>query len=293
MTARRDREAARDRAVAAAVEVARRHGLTVDEPVVLHDLFSVRVRLRPAPVVARVPTWVATLRPPGEDGLALEVDVAEHLVADGVPVVPPASALPPGPHRHDGVALTFWEWVDVDADPEAAATAADCAARLPRLHDGLARYGGSLPTLVPSVVDPERWLYMIDRDGLAAVDERARLAGALADLASVVDECSRPGTPLHGDAHPGNLLPTGGCLLWTDLEEACSGPPEWDLATIGDAEAVRTAGLDADDERVAAFTRLRMLQVALCLIVLRPHFADVEGWSAGIAGSLAGAAAPD
>jgi hypothetical protein len=44
------------RAMAAATDLAREHGLRVDDPVLLHDLFSVRVHLRPAPVVARVPT---------------------------------------------------------------------------------------------------------------------------------------------------------------------------------------------------------------------------------------------
>ncbi|MGH2584336.1 MAG: aminoglycoside phosphotransferase family protein, partial [Dehalococcoidia bacterium] len=43
-------------AVAAAVAVARAHGLPVEEPAVLADLFSVMVHLRPAPVVARVAT---------------------------------------------------------------------------------------------------------------------------------------------------------------------------------------------------------------------------------------------
>jgi len=38
------------RAVAAAVAVARAHGLRVEEPVVLADLFSVMVHLRPAPL---------------------------------------------------------------------------------------------------------------------------------------------------------------------------------------------------------------------------------------------------
>jgi hypothetical protein len=278
--------------VDAAVEVARRHGATVDEPVVIHDLFSVRVHLRPAPVVARVPTWVSRLRPSIGEGLAREVDVATHLLADGVPVVPPSAVLPPGPHTHDGLSLTFWEWVDVDSGPGAGATAAACVARLPRLHAGLARFPGSLPPLVPSIVDPERWLGMIDRDRLADRDERARLGAAVAGLGPVIDECSRPGVPLHGDAHPGNLLATGGRLLWTDLEEACSGPAEWDLATIGDGEAVRAGGTGADEARLEALTRLRLLQVALCLIVLRPEFTDVEGWSEGIAASLDGAVGP-
>lgn len=43
----------------AAVRAARRHGLRVEDPAVLHDTFSVRAHLRRAPVVARVPTWSA------------------------------------------------------------------------------------------------------------------------------------------------------------------------------------------------------------------------------------------
>jgi hypothetical protein len=46
----------RERAVAAAAAAGRALGLTVTDPHVLHDVFSVVVHLRPAPVVARVPT---------------------------------------------------------------------------------------------------------------------------------------------------------------------------------------------------------------------------------------------
>ncbi|MDN5934112.1 MAG: hypothetical protein L0I24_24075 [Pseudonocardia sp.] len=51
-----ERERVRAAAVAAAVGIAHDHGVAVEDPVVLHDLFSVRVHLRPAPVVARIPT---------------------------------------------------------------------------------------------------------------------------------------------------------------------------------------------------------------------------------------------
>ena len=44
------------RAVAAATAAGRDLGLTVTEPRVLYDVFSVLVHLRPAPVVVRVPT---------------------------------------------------------------------------------------------------------------------------------------------------------------------------------------------------------------------------------------------
>jgi hypothetical protein len=53
------RERTTRRAVATAV--AREHGLPVEDPVVLPNLFSVRAQPRPAPVVARVTTAVTPL----------------------------------------------------------------------------------------------------------------------------------------------------------------------------------------------------------------------------------------
>ena len=93
------RERTTRRAVAAAV--AREHGLPVEDQVVLHDLFSVRAQLRPAPVVARIPTAIARLTT-DPDGAARELAVVDFLSGDGAPVVPPSPELPPGPHRRVG-----------------------------------------------------------------------------------------------------------------------------------------------------------------------------------------------
>ncbi len=38
--------------------------------------------------------------------------------------------------------------------------------------------------------------------------------------------------PLHGDAHPGNLLSTPTGPIWTDFEDAWRGPIDWDLACL-------------------------------------------------------------
>jgi hypothetical protein len=107
-------------AVEAAVAVARAHGLRVEQPTVLHDLFSVMVHLRPAPVVARVPTWVSRLLVPIADWLGREIAVTEFLAAQGLPVVTPSRGLPPGPHAHDGLAISFWTYLP--PDPGRAAT---------------------------------------------------------------------------------------------------------------------------------------------------------------------------
>lgn len=102
------REDTTRRAVEAAAHVARSHGIRVDEPVVLNDLFSVVVHLAPAPVVARVQTWISRLRDNVEEAMRREIPVTEYLDAQGAPVVAPSTELPPGPHRHDGFAVSFW-----------------------------------------------------------------------------------------------------------------------------------------------------------------------------------------
>ncbi len=58
----------------------------------------------------------------------------------------------------------------------------------------------------------------------------ALLKHHLADSFGVLDHAVH--LPLHGDAHIGNLMMTTQGLLWTDWEDAFSGPIEWDLASI-------------------------------------------------------------
>lgn len=276
MRAERERVAAA--AVNAAVGIARDHGLRVDDPVVLHDLFSVRVHLRPAPVVARIPTWVTRLRS-GSEALVREIDVATYLAGAGAPVVAPSAEVPPGPHHRDGYDVSFWTYAA--PDPDRTATATDCAAMLPDLHTALRGYPGELPPLAHGPAEVHRWLATLDTHdhGLGA-DDIALLHRAARRLAPLLDA---PGQPLHGDAHAGNLLATRGRLLWIDLEEVCLGPLEWDLATIGEDVAM-PAGTDAD--RLVACRQLRALQVVLCLAHLRDAFADLPGWDDAMRGML-------
>ncbi len=265
------------RAIAAATDLAREHGLRVDDPVLLHDLFSVRVHLRPAPVVARVPTWVARL---GGDtaGLAYELDVADYLVRDGAPVVPPSPELPPGPHHRDGFAISYWTWCPAEPN-RPAPTAADCAALLPDLHAALRGYPGELPSLW-AMANLPGWLARLDAgDRPVAAADRERLHAAVQRLRPLLqpDAADRP---LHGDVHSGNLIPTRSGLLWNDFEEVCRGPAEWDLATIGDEQVVRD--LAHDPVRLASCRQLRGAQVAIVLLLLRDVFGTEPGWDDGI-----------
>jgi thiamine kinase-like enzyme len=92
--------------------------------------------------------------------------------------------------------------------------------------------------------------------------------------------------PLHGDAHPGNLIATReGGLVWIDFEDVCLGPVEWDLATMMHLDAV-AAHHRPDPEVLARCTELRALQVALCLVAFYDDFGDAEGCDEGIRSML-------
>jgi hypothetical protein len=269
----------RDRAVAAAVAVGRAHGLLVDRPRVVRDLTNVLVHLEPAPVVARVPVTLARLRPP--EWFAHVLGLARFLADAGAPVAPPADGVDPGPHAHDGLLVELWAHVDHDL---ARFDAAAAGRSLRELHDALAAYPGPLPScdrldevgrllasLAPSAAVPESDLTLLR-------EAHAQLRG----------EPVPHGRPLHGDAHFGNILWSPGGPLWTDLENACRGPVEYDLAALvwrgkdGTLEAVAAYG-DHDPvavERVTPF-------LALFLAVWTIPIVERDGWSAGGRAELA------
>jgi len=199
-------------AVDAAVAVADAHGLRCDQPVVLCEAWHVLVHLSPWPVVARV-----TSGAPGVDpgDVERELAVAGHAARAGAPVVQPSDLLPPGPHRRDGHTLVFWRYLERtgELDPAAAGRG------LRRMHDSLADYDGELP-----------------RGGRPA-EVRAMLAPLApsddVELLCVLASRELPeGQALHGDAHLFNCIQTATGPVWHDLETACRGPREYDLAAL-------------------------------------------------------------
>ncbi len=199
-------------AVDAAVAVADAHGVHCEKPVVLREAWHVLVYLRPSPVVARV-----TSGAPGVDpaDVERELSVAQHAARAGAPVVQPSDLLPPGPHRYDGHTLVFWTYL-IQAgklDPAAAGRG------LRTIHDSLADYDGELP-----------------RAGRAE-EVRAMLAPLppCDDIELLCELASRElpaGQALHGDAHLFNCIQTPTGPIWHDLETACRGPREYDLAAL-------------------------------------------------------------
>ena len=150
----------------------------------------------------------------------LEVRVARWLAGEGFPAARLAPGAPEEPLVVDGCAVTFWELVpEMPGSPSYA----DLAVLLRRLHR----------------LEPPDWLPPFDP--LDAVDRRLTEAPASADVLLLrslasdlrarlagVEWVLAPG-PVHGDAHPGNVLNTAAGPVLIDFEEAGAGPPEWDL----------------------------------------------------------------
>jgi hypothetical protein len=245
----------RERAVDAAVAVGRAQGVRCGEPVVLRDLTNVLVHLAPGPVVARVPVTLARLRDRAWNERVL--DLAAFLSERGAPVAPPAADVDPGPHLHDGLLVELWAHVDHDParfDPAAAGRA------LRELHGALEGYGGPLPRF-DRLDEVGRLLARLKPSGRASPDDLSALQEAHARLSG---EPVPPGRPLHGDSHFNNVLWSPEGPLWTDLENACSGRVEYDLAALTwrgrpETEAALAAYgpyEDAEVERVTPFLAL-------------------------------------
>ena len=199
-------------AVDAAVAVAEAHGVRCEKPIVLGKSWHVLVHLWPSPVVARV-----TSGAPGVDpaDVERELPVARHAARAGAPVIQPSDLLPPGPHRHDGHTLVFWRYLERagKTDPAAAGRG------LRTIHTSLADYDGELP-----------------RAGRAEeVREMLEPFAPSDDVDLLCELASRElpeGQALHGDAHLFNCIQTHAGPIWHDLETACRGPREYDLAAL-------------------------------------------------------------
>ncbi|MBD0421682.1 phosphotransferase [Streptomyces sp. TRM S81-3] len=283
-----DRTAA---AVEAAVAAGRELGLTVTDPTVLHDVFSVVVHLAPSPVVARIPTVL-----PRPDDLAAlarrqqdELDVTRWLGDRGVPVIAPSPLVPREPVQRGGFSMTLWPFVEEDRDkePDYVANAESVA----DLHAALRAYPGRLEFL--SAAEPgfiAESLARLDRHpGLIAAAELDRARREWQVLEPLVRsrrafEDRFPGVelqPIHGDCPPANIFSGVDGDLYADFELVTLGPVEWDLAALGpeheaayDRGARRNGTRPLDEEVLGFVNALGMLR-AIATLTLAPQLPDL------------------
>jgi hypothetical protein len=218
------------RALAAARAVALANSVACEDAVVVAAGSNVMVHLRPARVIARVMTGTAVLHGDVERWLAGEVAVGAFLGERGL-TVSPSEVLAPGPHQHDGLWMTFWEFVEHDAFG-ALPRADELGRSLRELHAALAGFPGELGPLS----DVRDWLDQLAAElhpspGLTSQD-RDRLRSRLQALTPTVFESSLPAQAIHGDASMSNVLRTDDGLIWNDLEDVCVGPVHWDVAGL-------------------------------------------------------------
>ncbi|MCZ0729438.1 phosphotransferase family protein [Mycolicibacterium iranicum] len=271
------------RAVAAAVGAARELGLHVEHPTVLHDVFSVVVHLGPEPVVARIPVVLtASLLPERQAARQQrELDVAAWLDGQGVPVVAPSPLVPRSPVRRDGFPMTFWELADV-ADDHQPYQGVDVSFAA-RLHAALARYPGELPFLAPFNDGLPDMLADLDNVEVLTPAEidRARveyeaLSRILADPTTFTSAFPKASVqPIQGDGPSHNVIRAKSGVLFSDFEDVCLGPVEWDLAMLGkDAvdqyeRTARELGLrGTDPEVLRVMDCARRLQFVGCLTLI-------------------------
>jgi len=254
------------RAAAAAVSCAQSHGLEVRDARILGASSNTLVELVPHGIVARVASGTGLVRQ-GTAWLAHEVAVCGYLAAAGAPCARPSDRIAPGPHEHDGFAISFWERLEALAEPVGPDAA---GALLRRCHDALAGCEARLPAL--GII--EETLQLTGHPLVTArldEEERALLRRGADRLRSTLEGAALPLRPLHGDAHPGNMLATASGPLLIDWEDCFAGPAEWDLACLvggmlltGDEASARQAlagyGAPHDRERLELMLAVRNLQ---------------------------------
>ena len=210
--------------IRAAVELATRHGITPDRCEILQDANTLVLRLTES-LVARVVNDVDGPRQ-GLDWFTRENAVAEHLTRLGAPLIPLHPALPFGPHEHLGYPVSFWQFVTIIADEpdprEIGRTLHGC-------HQALRSFPGPLAHLA-ILTESLALLDTLTERQLFPAETIELLRGHLDRTREVL--MTFPAQPLHGDAHPGNVLNTTTGLRWTDWEDTFIGPVEWDLASI-------------------------------------------------------------
>ncbi len=245
------------RALAAARTVASAFGLKSNAAVVIHADSNVLVHLAPAAVVARVMSGTVALHADPRRWLEREVSVLEFLAASEL-TVSPSRLIAPGPYCHDGLWMTFTEWIpEVEPAPEVHTAHLDDARGLGRLlrdlHDALRPFEGELGGLRELGEDIERLLGQLrpadaqEREAISSLREQLDM------LRPDVFESSLPTQALHGDVSLRNLLRTPRRLVWNDFEDTFRGPVHWDVASYVGSLRIHGASERSVQEMLEAY----------------------------------------
>jgi Ser/Thr protein kinase RdoA (MazF antagonist) len=127
--------------------------------------------------------------------------------------------------------MTFWEFVEHDASGSSP-SASELGEALRELHLALADFRGELGPLSDLHDWLDRLIAELHPSPSLPQQKIDSLRSDLQELKPTVFESSLPTQAIHGDASISNLLRTDRGLLWNDLEDACVGPVQWDVAGL-------------------------------------------------------------
>ena len=223
------------RAVAAATSAASALGLRVDEAQVLHASNRLAVRLLPSDVLARVAL-------PTHEAAAFEVDLAARLAATGSPVALLDPRVAPRVYERDGFTITLWTYYEPQTARELSP--ADYADALSRLHAGMQQVDVTTPHFTDRVREAEDLVGSRDRTPDLGDADRDLLVNTFSRVMPAIAGRGAAEQLLHGEPHPGNVLNTKIGPLFIDLETACRGPVEFDLAHLPKSVSECYAGID-------------------------------------------------
>lgn len=166
-------------------------------------------------VVLQVGETAVKVHPPGTDPFHL---ARVHAVLADSPVTLTATAAPVV--TSNGV-VTVTPWT-TPGEPLGWGAVGEV---LRTLHD--LPTAAALPAWTPLRRLPGQLLELPDVDASRLLDHRSRLLDRLADLTPVL-----PPGALHGDVAPDNVLATTSGPRWIDLDFACAGLREYDVAAV-------------------------------------------------------------
>jgi thiamine kinase-like enzyme len=252
---------------AASVALAAELGIRCEQTRIVNEGFNLLLELCPVPLLARIPMAVAEIRDPFESA-RIELAFAALLAESGIGAVRPSALVPPGPHRYDGLVISFWE---LEREVSRPLDAKAAARSLRRIHDLDPCRASFLPPFRP-LVELDLLLEQIEARRLLAAEDFKLLEGEKERLGGLLPEHFDE-RPLHGDAHFYNVMESERGTVWIDLEDGCLGPVEWDLATLQTAarrlgqdlpwrEAVSAYGRAPDQDLLELMIELRGVYVA-------------------------------
>jgi hypothetical protein len=199
------------------------NGFEWSPPRELQSTNALVLHIEPAGVVVKVGQW-----PDSQPGMLREPAVCTELSALGVAAPRPLGE----PFTGDGNGMVATLWAYLESTQVCSAKASEISRCLEQAHRALQR----TTTIVP---DYRHWFDLFDTslfddDEMSNLDAEGRsdLRTAYNELRQRLDSYTSSSFRIHGEPHIGNFLRTTNDLVLIDFETVCTGPPEWDLASL-------------------------------------------------------------